>query len=584
MFPHPRGIVSVLTCKADPSGDPREPDVTNKFRISMSEGTRENIDVETHSSCVDDISNRLITAIAPAIGAHQTSIDVGGAYFHGTPPSLEDGGRAVFAVVPYWLQDFGPYPERNADGTRNLLRITGNMPGRCDAGRIWQARFDIFLKRYGLRQMVTDPRVWVVQNHMGALIVHDHVDDSRMTATTPVIRSHFYVAWAAEFNSPPEPTELSENFTGIRHHRVGPRTIEMSCVGVIRQLEDLIAPYPAVNGARFDVPLPADALSRLREGPTTKHPLCPDRLEMARRIAGTVGFVTNMTRPDAHFAYCVLTRYLTESKITTRVFAYLVRVARYITSTRGMCLTLTAPSIADGGLDLFSIYADSSHGNGEDGVSYGGFVFVCRGTEAPDGSRIGGGAIAWKCEAPVEGDDSSGAAELRMVVRAVKYNIGLRALMRDFDIGIAPTQPTNIYTDAEAVVSGRGAERMAKSSRWMAVRYAMIRWAETCLTARLGKTTSVGNCADIMTKCLTGALFFKHRAMVLGLSGGSGRERQCDGCIGQGICCCCAGAGNEQVIHGRGTRSKSMTANELQARFTSSGDRVHVGAQKVAVG
>ena len=201
-----------------------------------------------------------------------------------------------------------------------------------------------------------------------------------------------------------------------------------------------------------------------------------------------------------------------------------MRVARYITSTRGMCLTLTAPSIADGGLDLFSIYADSSHGNGEDGVSYGGFVFVCRGTEAPDGSRIGGGAIAWKCEAPAEGDDSSGAAELRMVVRAVKYNIGLRALMRDFDIGIAPTQPTNIYTDAEAVVSGRGAERMAKSSRWMAVRYAMIRWAETCLTARLGKTTSVGNCADIMTKCLTGALFFKHRAMVLGLSGEAAGE------------------------------------------------------------
>ena len=118
------------------------------------------------------------------------------------------------------------------------------------------------------------------------------------------------------------------------------------------------------------------------------------------------------------------------------------------------------------------------------------------------GRALGGGAIAWKCEAPAAGDDSSGAAELRMVVRAVKYNIGIRALLRDFDIGIAPTQPTNIYTDAEAVVSGRGGERMAKSSRWMAVRYAMLRWAETCLTARLGKTTSVGNCADIMTKCV----------------------------------------------------------------------------------
>ena len=124
--------------KADPSGDPREPGVVNKFCISMSEGGREHlVAVETHSLCVDDISNRLITLIAPTIGATQTSIDVGGAYFHGTPPSMDEGGRMVYAVVPTWLSDFGPYPERNPDGSRNLLLISGNMPGRCDAGRIW---------------------------------------------------------------------------------------------------------------------------------------------------------------------------------------------------------------------------------------------------------------------------------------------------------------------------------------------------------------------------------------------------------------------------------------------------------------
>jgi hypothetical protein len=107
----------------------------------MSEGGREDlIAVETRSICVDDITNRLITLIAPAIKANQTSIDVGGAYFHGTPPTMAEGGRLVYAVVPTWLENFGPYPEQNADGTRNLLLITGNMPGRCDAGRIWQAK------------------------------------------------------------------------------------------------------------------------------------------------------------------------------------------------------------------------------------------------------------------------------------------------------------------------------------------------------------------------------------------------------------------------------------------------------------
>ena len=70
---------------------------------------------------------------------------------------------------------------------------------------------------YGLRQLVTDRRVWVTSTERGILIIHDHVDDSRLTSTTAAARSHFYLAWAAEFNSAPESAELSENFTGLRH-------------------------------------------------------------------------------------------------------------------------------------------------------------------------------------------------------------------------------------------------------------------------------------------------------------------------------------------------------------------------------
>ena len=109
----------------------------------------------------------------------------------------------VYAVVPEWLRDFGPYHERNADGSRNLLLIMGNMPGRCDAGRIWQRHNDKFLLGYGLRQTLTDRRLWVIKNSLGTLLLHDHVDDSRLTATTAAIRTHFYHAWAAAFNSPP---------------------------------------------------------------------------------------------------------------------------------------------------------------------------------------------------------------------------------------------------------------------------------------------------------------------------------------------------------------------------------------------
>ena len=507
----------MLTKKTDPDGNAREDGVCNKFRVSISEGGRGDINVLTHSSCADDISNRLISVLAPVIDAEQTSIDVGGAYFHGTPPTMDEGGRRLYAVVPSWLAEFGPYPERTSTGRRNLLLITGNMPGRCDAGRIWQARFDIFLRAYGLRQLVTDLRIWVLKSVRGILLIHDHVDDSRLTTTTPEARSHFYLAWAVEFNSPPEPLELSENFTGLRHHRVGTRGVEISCLGVIKSLAELLEPYPIGGSMPCDVPLPADALRRLQEGPSALNPLCPDLVLIAQKIGGTIGFVTNMVRCDAHFGYCVISRYLNVGRLTKLAFRLLCRLGQYIVATKDLCLTLAAPIGPPGELDLFSVYTDSSHGNAENGRSYGGYLLLCEGPVAPEMQDRG--AFAWKVEAPPDADDSSGAAELKMVARAIKYTIAARTIQRDLDIGIAPSHPTTIYTDAEAVVQGRGGERMTKSTRWLGTRYAMIRWVEYCRIARMAQLGSAYNCGEIMTKCLVGPLFFRHRARVLGLEG-----------------------------------------------------------------
>jgi hypothetical protein len=53
----------------------------------------------------------------------------------------------------------------------------------CNAGRIWQATFDEFLLGYGLRQLISDRRVWVIRTALGDLIIHDHVGDSRFYAS-----------------------------------------------------------------------------------------------------------------------------------------------------------------------------------------------------------------------------------------------------------------------------------------------------------------------------------------------------------------------------------------------------------------
>ena len=418
--------------------------------------------------------------------------------------------------MPPWLHHFGAeYQTHGPDGTRNVLLIQGNMPGRADAGRIWQKRFDTFLRGYGLRQLVTDRRVWVLKSERGILIIHDHVDDSRLTCTTAAARSHFYLAWAMEFNSAPESAELNEAFTGLRHREVRPGATEITCKAVIHSLVDLIAPFTEYFSTTVPVtPLPQAALTLLRDQPDDQATIRPSLIPHAQKIAGTIGFIVTSVRPDAYFAYCVLAAYVNGTRMSELAFRLLIRIARYLTHTIHLGLTLISPPPAPlggaplAGLDFYSTYVDSSHGNAPDGLSYGGFIVVCD----------GGGALAWKCIAPSAGDDSTGAAELRMGTLAYKYILALRSLQQDLDLGVGPSQPTPLYTDAQAMIDGTGCERLKKSSRWMATRYAMIRWGLLCRSIRLAKVAADRNCADIVTKVLTGELFERHRHTILGLA------------------------------------------------------------------
>ncbi len=68
---------------------------------------------------------------------------------------------------------------------------------------------------------------------------------------------------------------------------------------------------------------------------------------------------------------------MNKMRLTALAFKYLCRLGKYIVETKDLCLTLAAPIGPHGVLDLFSVYADSSHGNAKNGRSYGGFVLLC---------------------------------------------------------------------------------------------------------------------------------------------------------------------------------------------------------------
>ena len=112
------------------------------------------------------------------------------------------------------------------------------------------------------------------------------------------------------------------------------------------------------------------------------------------------------------------------------------------------------------------------------------------------------------------------AAELHATTVALKYTVAIRTLQCELDLEVAPTEPTPLYTDAQAVTDGSSMERMTRATRWLAAKYAMVRWGIACRAITLGQVSSEDMVADIVTKAIVGTRFYSLRARVLGLRPG----------------------------------------------------------------
>ena len=66
------------------------------------------------------------------------------------------------------------------------------------------------------------------------------------------------------------------------------------------------------------------------------------------------------------------------------------------------------------------------------------------------------------------------------------------------------------------MLDGTSCERLANKSRWMAMRYAMLRWGIMCGTIQPLKRPSARNPSDGLTKCVVGSAFMNARARLLG--------------------------------------------------------------------
>ena len=447
--------------------------------------------------------------------AHSATADATDAYHQGTPPDpMSEHGRHIFV---YPLEGLGECDLAHMQRGK-LWRVTGNVPGIQNAGVVWGDHFGGWLLGQGYMQSVVDRRLYYRRNDDDTLsIVCVYVDDNRMTSTSLEERAAYLQAFDRAFPNSVAPGALEASvacdFAGVRYEKIGvgaDARIEASCPRLHAKLRIIIETLPPdqglVLGTCVESPMAKDALVVLQLSSTTDALLDQTRILMAQQIAGLGGFIVLCSRPDAYFAYVVLSQYLAHG-LTQTIWNALIRWATYIYVNTALRLTYWASSNGK----PWVVYVDSSLFNAPNSRSMGGYLALYEGS----------GAFAWRCFSPRKLASSSGGSETIMASHASQYILGQRIL--DKELGIHEGKPNELYSNNLATLQGTEMENVPAKQRYLAARRAILR--QVCTEEKIVRFLKVAtddNPADLFTKPLEGDQFVKLRAILMGVSAAIG--------------------------------------------------------------
>ena len=127
----------------------------------------------------------------------------------------------------------------------------------------------------------------------------------------------------------------------------------------------------------------------------------------------------------------------------------------------------------------------------------------------------GSGFVAWKSHAPKKPSDSTGGAELIAATYQSKFGQGTRMFAKDCCLGALVPWP--FYIDAKSTIDGVQMERVSETMRYVAARYAMLRYSEDeTKDIIITKCSSNDNKSGGFTKPLIDADLGRSRAQMLG--------------------------------------------------------------------
>lgn len=373
------------------------------------------------------------------------------------------------------------------NGVRLYLHMLRSLYGLVQSGNNWSNRRNVIFKSVGLTQSIHDECVFfrrgIKPGEKGFVALCVHVDDSLMIGKGEDIRG-----LREELN------KLIKLEVATDNYYLGAAITDIA--GGIKMDHTKYIMRMLVTHDMQDCKGVMSPMDKTKLTKATADTLIDENI---RPLVGSLRFVV-LSRPDIAFAVGCVSRYVNSP--TKEVVAACKRILRYLKGTIDKGLVYKGNG--GRGWELHGYVDADLAGDINDRRSTTGYVFCMNKFSSPIAFYSG----VQHCVAT-----STAHSEMLAVAKAVVMVIHLRELLDELSLG--EIDATALYEDNSAVVAMSQNAINGSATMHFAIKSAFVREqikAGVCCLVKIG---ALEQAADVLTKALTGDLFYKLRAYIV---------------------------------------------------------------------
>jgi hypothetical protein len=427
---------------------------------------------DIHASVVHKDSIRVFLSLVNSLDMECDQVDIKAAFLNG---ELEE----TIYLEP---------PEGSDIPSSHIIRLRKSLYGLRQSPRCFNQAFDKWMQEDGFQPTRADPCLYMRRKHSHTIMVSVHVDDQLIASDSRQELDAFKKRLNARFECTDNgPVNYFLGFNVIRD-----RTQRRLIISQEHYVEALLERFDMSSSNPVRTPLPASFMPKIatdQEFSDAKHLEFP-------KLAGSILYLSTITRPDIAYAAGVLARYI--SRWSIEHYKAAKHLLRYLRGTSDLCLSYDH----EAGKRTLLGYADADWGGCQDTRrSTTGYLF-----------KTFGGITSWRARRQPTVSLSTAEAEYMASADAAKQASWLRLLLTD--LGYPQSEPTLLYNDNMGAILLSQNPVHHDRSKHISLRHHYLREQVGDKSLSLHHISSKDNQADLFTKNLSADLFNSLRTAI----------------------------------------------------------------------